>query len=198
MARALFHVAYWSVLVVSAQTYASPWQTATPAPGVAATQPSPFERRFQDLPPDDQRLFRALQEGVVEAERSRGATGRWPSVETLARKGVPPFAPDPIDRAGYTWKSVQTGLKVDYIGEPRAGSGREAFFAVIVEPDPGDPVDPQAVVDEIHHRLDDGRMIHVTLWTGPPLADAGEAFALLPPEKGYRQVLSSRAGEAGR
>jgi hypothetical protein len=184
VARAAFHIVYWSALFISAQTRAA-------GAGLAAEAPaSPFERRFQDLPGEDQRLFRGLQEGVVEAERARSATGRWPSVEALGRAGVPPFAPDPLDRARYTWQQVQTGPKVDYVGTPAPGSGREAFFAVIVEPDPGTPNDPLLRADEIHHRLGDGTMIHVSIWTGPPLAEAGEAFSLLPPEKGYRQVLA--------
>ncbi len=187
MARAAFHIVYWSALCISAQT------AALRAGAVAEAPASPFERRFQDLPAADQRLFRDLQEGVVEAERARSSTGRWPSVEELARAGVPPFAEDPIDRAGYRWRQVQTGPKVDYIGTPSplaGGAGREAFFAVILEPDPGTPADPLARADETHHRLGDGTMIHVTMWMGPPLADAGEAFSLLPPEKGYRQVLA--------
>jgi hypothetical protein len=203
VARAVFHILYWTALVISAETYAQRGAGAASAPtseGSAtsslvagtASSASPFERRFQDLPSADQRLFRALQEGVVEAERVRSTAGRWPGVEDLARAGVPPFARDPLDTAGFSWLFVQTGLKVDYVGTPRPGSGREAFFAVIVEPDPGDPVDPLAPVDEIHHRLGDGRMIHVTVWTGPPLADTGEAFSLLPPERGYRQVVAGR------
>ena len=195
VARALFHIAYWSALLVSAQTYVPPWR-ADAAP--VRREPSPFERRFQDLPPADQRIFRSLQEGVAEAERVRSATGRWPSVDTLATKGVPPFAPDPIDRARYAWLGVQTGTRVDYIGTPAVGSGREAFFAVIVEPEPGTAPDPLVSVDEVHHRLDDGTMIHVTLWMGPPLADTSEAFALLPPERGYRQVLSGTTGGTDR
>jgi hypothetical protein len=183
VARALFHIAYWSVLAISAEAHGAK------QPGVAAALSSPFERGFQDLAPADQRLFRASQEGVLEAERIRSASGRWPGVEALARAGVPPFAPDPIDRAGYTWQRVETGPKVDYIGVPRTGAGREAFFIVLVEPDPGTPKDPFAVTDETHHRLGDGTMIHVTFWMGPPLADTSEAVSLLPPERGYRQVL---------
>lgn len=182
VARALFFLGYGAVLAVSAEVGAK-------APGTAVPLSSPFERSFQDLPPADQRLFRAAQEGELEAERLRSSTGRWPSVETLARAGVPPFAPDPIDTAGYTWQRVETGVKVDYIGTPRAGSGREAFFIVLVEPDPGTPNDPLAPVDETHHRLGDGTMIHATYWMGPPLADTTEAFAILPPERGYKQVL---------
>ena len=183
VARVLFHIAYWSTLAVSAEAHDAK------QPRVAAALSSPFERSFQDLAPADQRLFRAAQEGVLEAERLRSATGRWPAVEALARAGVPPFAADPIDRAGYAWQRVQTGPKVDYIGVPRAGSGREAFYIVLVEPDPGTPNDPLAPVDETHHRLGDGTMIHVTYWMGPPLADTSEAFSLLPPELGFRQVL---------
>jgi hypothetical protein len=185
VARAVFHVVYWSALVISAQTYG-------PAGGAAAAAapPSPFERRFQDLPFADQRIFRSLQEGVAEAERLRSTTGRWPRAEDLARAGIPPFAADPIDRARYAWRSVETGTRVDYIGTPQAGSGRETFFALIAEPEPGTPADPLAPVDEIHHRLGDGAMIHVTIWTGPPLTEASEAVSFLPPEQGYRQVLA--------
>jgi hypothetical protein len=186
VARAVFHVLYWSALVVSAETSAKPQQ-----PSPASVVASPFERRFQDLPASDQRLFRALQEGVVEAERARSATGRWPSVAELAKVGVPPFTRDPLDTDGFTWRFVQTGPKADYIGVPGPGSKREAFFAVIVEPDPGEPTDPLAPVDEVHHRLGDGKMIHVTTWMGPPVSDTSEAFSLLPPEKGYRQVLAA-------
>ena len=185
VARALFHVAYWSALVLSAETYAP--RTAGAAPPAPA---SPFERRFQDLDPVDQRTFRAVEEGILEAERGRVATQRWPSVAALARDGVPPFAPDPLDRAGYTWQSVQTGLKTDYVGVPVPGSGRACFFVVIVEPEPGTPDDPLAREDEVHRRLAGGPMIHVSVWMGPPVASLREAFSSLPVEDGYRQVVA--------
>jgi hypothetical protein len=184
--RALFHVAYASALVLSAETY-----TAR-APGAApASLATPFERRFQDLASEDQRIFRSIQEGVVEAERVRSSSGRWPSADALARAGVPPFAPDPLDRARYAWQSVDAPQKASYLGVPAAGSGRACFFALIVEPDPGTPADPLAREDEIHHRLGDGTMIHVTVWMGPPLPDPRDALATLPVERGYRQVVSA-------
>jgi hypothetical protein len=192
VARALFHIAYWSALVLSAETYAGGGAAASSAPA-----PSPFERRFQDLAPADQRIFRGVQEGIVEAERARSSSGRWPSAAELGRAGVPPFAPDPIDRARYAWQSVHTGVKTDYIGVPAEGSGRECFFVIIVEPDPGTPDDPLMREDEIHHRLGGGTMIHVTVWMGPPLVDTREAFSLVPVERGYRQVLAAAPG-AGR
>jgi hypothetical protein len=133
-------------------------------------------------------MFRAAQEGVLEAERIRSATGRWPTAEALARDGVPPFAPDPIDGAGFVWQSVAGGIKADYVGTPRADSGRDAFIVILTEPDPGTPIDPQAQVDETHHRLLDGTMIHVTYWMGPPISDLSEPFSLLPPER-WKQVF---------
>ncbi len=184
VARALFHIVFWSALVISAQTYAPGTAGAAPSPS------SPFERRFQDLPFSDQRIFREISEGVAEAERMRSTTGRWPTADDLARLSVPPFAPDPLDRAGYAWRSLQTGNKADYIGTPSPASGRETFVVIIAEPDPGTPNDPRQPVDEVHHRLGDGTMIHVTVWTGPPLPDAREAVGVLPVEKGYRQVLA--------
>jgi hypothetical protein len=186
VARALFHIVFWSALVVSAET-----NRPMASGSATAAQASPFERRFLDLSSLDQRLYRSIQEGVVEAESIRAATGRWPSVEALAGAGVPPFAPDPIDRAGYAWRFVETGLRANYIGTPAGSSGRDAFFVVIVEPEPGTPDDPLAKPDEVHHRLRHGPMIHVTVWMGPPLADVNEAVALLPPERGYRQAVGA-------
>jgi hypothetical protein len=180
VARAIFHVVYWSALVASAETYA-------PASAASAAAPSPFERRFQDLDPADQRVFRSLREGVAEAERRRSATGRWPSAEELAREGIPPFAPDPIDRARRGWTTAASGTAVNYLGIP-AEAG-PAFLVLIVEPDPGTPPDPLAQVDEIHHRLDDGTMIHVTVWMGPG-ANPREVVTVPPPEKGWRQIVA--------
>jgi hypothetical protein len=184
VARAIFHVLYWSALVVSAETYAP----ATSAAG-ASTAPSPFERRFQDLDPEGQRVFRSLREGVAEAERRRSSSGRWPTAEELGREGIPPFAPDPIDRTRRTWTSSAAGTAVNYLGTPADGP---AFLMLVVEPDPGTAPDPLAQVDEIHHRLDDGTMIHVTVWMGPG-GDPREVVTVPPPEKGWRQIVAGTA-----
>lgn len=187
VARAAFHIVYWSALVVSAQTH----DPARPAAALISDTPSPFERRMTDLAPGDQRLYRAVREGIVEAERRRSSTGRWPSAADLAREGVPPFAVDPIDHAGYTWSFVQTGAAVNYVGTPSASSKREAFIAILAEPDPGTAIDPNAQVDEVHHRLAGGMMIHATVWMGPPLAP-GRALTVLAPDQGYKQIFGGR------
>lgn len=183
VARAFFHIAYWSALAVSAQTYA-------PSRAIAA-EPSPFEVTFQDLDPADQRLYRALREGLAEAERRRSASGRWPSSPDLAREGVPPFAPDPIDRARHAWTSAQRGTVLNYAGTPDAASGKQTLLAIVTEPDPGTAPDPGAQVDDVHHRLDDGTMIHVTVWIGPGL-DTREAAGVVAPDQGWRQIMVSK------
>jgi hypothetical protein len=188
VARAAFHIVFWSALFVSAQT--SPSAGAAPNDKPVA---SPYERRFQDLPFADQRTFRSVQEGLAEAERLRATSGAWPTVEELARRGVPPFAPDPLDRARYTWRFFHAGPNVDYVGTPDASSGREAFFVILAEPDPGTLDDPRARVDEVHHRLQNGPMIHAYIWMGPPLANVTAAFSVLPVENGYRQILTGQA-----
>ena len=191
VARAAFHIVYWSALLVSAQTY-----DPRGPESVIGGAPSPFERRYQDLDAADQRLFRAVQEGATEAERRRSASGRWPSADELAREGVPPFTADPIDRARYAWSFVRTGTAVNYVGTPAADAGREAFVLLITEPDPGTPQDPLAVEDEVHHRLTDGTMIHVAVWTGPPLGQRSTAVSVLAPDQGYKQVMATSGAPA--
>jgi len=55
----------------------------------------PYQQLIQEASGGEQRIFRELQEGLLEAERMRAATGDWPDVAALAAEGVPPFAPDP-------------------------------------------------------------------------------------------------------
>lgn len=182
VARAAFHILYWSALVISAETY------APGASSAAAVQRSPFAVAFQDLDPEGQRLYRAVREGIAEAERRREASGRWPRVEDLAREGVPPFAPDPIDRARYAWSFAQRGPVVNYVGAPVTG---KTFLVLIAEPDPGTAPDPGAVVDEVHHRLADGTMIHVNVWIGPGISTR-DAVAVVPVEDGWREITAGR------
>jgi hypothetical protein len=179
VARAMFHVVFWSAFVMFGHA---------PSAGADAAA-LPFETRFSTLDAADQRMFRLVQEGIVEAEARRGRTGSWPTPEALAEAGVPPFAKDPIDRAGYTWRVATARGLVNYVGEPRAGSGRRPFQVVVTEPVPGTPPDPQVKEDEIHHRLADGTMIHVGTWMGPSLEGVRLPTASPSPDQGFRQVL---------
>jgi hypothetical protein len=176
--KALFHVGYWSLFVVFAHPRAA-----------AADAMLPFERRLSDLDAEGQRMVSNIREGVVEAEARRSKTGSWPLPEVLAGAIIPPFAADPLDRAGYQWRLVEGKGAVNYVGVPREGSGKDTFVVVITEPAPGTPPDPQVKEDEIHHRLANGTMIHVGTWTGPRVEASRLPLVAPNPDEGFRQVL---------
>jgi hypothetical protein len=143
------------------------------------------EVAFASLAPADQRMFRASLEGLGEAEDVRSRTRTWPTVEALAARGIPPFAADPLDRAGYAWRMLRDGTLINYIGTPAASAG-PTFVISVLEPDPGTAPDPQVETDESHHRLGDGTMLHVSIWTGS--RTLGVAMATPPFEDGWRRI----------
>jgi hypothetical protein len=142
----------------------------------------PYQRLFRGLGGDDQRLFRELQEGLLEAENVRSSTRRWPAPGTLAARGIPPFA-DAAGRGGrrlYRWQLRQEGLIVNYLGIP-ADRRDPAFLLLVQEPDAGAPADGSQATDEVHHRLADGTLLHVSVWLRQAMAAAGRAGAAGPP-----------------
>lgn len=177
------------------------------AGGGAARDLMPYQRLFRSLGGEDQRLFRELQEGLLEAENARSSARRWPLPEALAAQGIPPFA-DPPGRAGrrrYRWQLREAGLIVNYLGVP-ADRRDPAFLLLVQEPDPlapaagvafpapgGMPAGGAAAVagslpaapamDEMHHRLADGTLLHVSTWMRdvrfgfPALAEGGAGGA---------------------
>lgn len=133
-------------------------------PGTANRNLLPFQVLVRDRPPTEQRMFRELQEGLLEAETRRSSTGAWPAVPVLADEGIPPFALDPtVKGTRYDWSLTQDGPIVNYLGIPRQ-SNAPAWLVVIREPEPGVPPD-QTFEDEEHHRLITGVMLHVSTWT---------------------------------
>ena len=138
--------------------------TATPRGGNAnKRQLLPFQALIQDRPSAEQRMFRELQEGLLEAERRRADRGTWPAVSSLAGDGIPPFALDPTAKEGrYDWHLLASGTLVNYLGLPQRPDA-PAWLLVVQEPEPGAPPDP-AREDEEHHRLITGVMLHVSTW----------------------------------
>ena len=104
----------------------------------------PYQQLIRDAAPAEQRVFRELQEGLLEAERIRSQTGHWPDVSTLAAEGIPPFAEDPTQKVEYTWSSVRQDWVTNYLGVP-ADATQRAWVLVILEPEPGAPPDPRTV-----------------------------------------------------
>jgi hypothetical protein len=186
--KVVFHILFWSAIVVGIERSQSAASAAPPT--------LPGEIAFRDIPSSEQRMFRELQEGLLEAESRRAADKRWPTVEALAAAGAPPFAPDPIDHAHYRWSLAQRDVVINYRGVP-ADPKAPSFLLVALEPDPGAPIDPTAVPDEIHHRLADGTMLHVSIWKGPRLPDGVVAYP--PADRGWLRIAfgGSQASPSG-
>src|SRR5579863_4854269 len=175
----------------------------------------PYQRLFRTLGGEDQRLFRELQEGLIEAENARSAARSWPAPAALAAQGIPPFADVPArgGRRRYRWELRQEGLIVNYLGVP-ADRRDPAFLLLVQEPDPqvpaaggaspaggGMPASGAAAgsgtslaaqaTDEIHHRLADGPLLHVSTWMRePPAGGPGGAAS------GAGTALGARGGIA--
>ena len=149
----------------------------------------PYQKLVADSPPVEQRTFRDLQEGLLEAERIRATTGRWPDIAALEAEGIPPFASDPTRKGPtYKWTSVRQDWTTNYVGVPSDPSS-PAWTLVILEPAPGEPLDP-APNDETHHRLPDGTTLHVTIWTIPEHSRrSGFAALRLPQNEGWTQLM---------
>jgi hypothetical protein len=149
----------------------------------------PFQNLVRDAPPAEQRMFRELREGLLEAERARATSGRWPDAAALAAQGIPPFAPDPTRKdATYRWTTLVQGTTVNYVGIPSTPSA-SAWLLLVIEPEAGAPPDP-APDDETHHRLPDGTTLHVSIWQVPEKSRAtGFAVTPLPQNEGWTQWL---------
>jgi hypothetical protein len=148
----------------------------------------PFQVLIQDRPPIEQRMFRELQEGLLEAETRRADRGTWPAVASLAADGIPPFALDPTAKGGpYDWRLMASGTLVNYLGLPKRPDA-PAWLVLVQEPEPGAPPDP-AREDEEHHRLITGDMLHVSTWVR---ADARVANRITraPQAEGWTQLYA--------
>ena len=123
----------------------------------------PFQALIRDRAPIEQRMFRELQEGLLEAEIRRVDARAWPPPVALAADGIPPFALDPTAKGGpYDWQLLTNGMFVNYLGIPQRPEA-PAWLVLVQEPDPKGPPDP-AREDEEHHRLPTGEMLHVSFW----------------------------------
>ncbi|MAE72181.1 MAG: hypothetical protein CME06_17140 [Gemmatimonadetes bacterium] len=158
------------------------------AKGGTAAALFPFQTRFRDLSPTDQRMFRQVGEGLVEALLLRSVEGEFPSAQTLRSDGVPPFAAHPLDDGAYRWTLDVDGNLIRYHGA--ATLNRNSFLIVIAEPDPRAP-DPShramRSIDSLHRRLDDGTILDVGIWmrAGPP----PEPISALPMTQGWSQIV---------
>jgi hypothetical protein len=148
----------------------------------------PFQVLFRDLPDAEQRMFREMQEGALEAIRLRAADGTWPAAEKLAGDGIPPFAAAAVDKSPMRWTLRNAGLLFQYVGVATQPERPQAFMIFIQEPDPtsGEKAVP-SVVDEEHQTLPDGTLLHVTYWKGSRESVA-PSIILEPAMDGWLQI----------
>ena len=146
----------------------------------------PFQKLIADCTSDEQRLFRELQEGLIEAEAARSSANSWPTPQALADEGIPPFAPDPTQRSRYEWRLIQSGTLVNYLGIPDAAN-QPAWLVLVQEPDPGVPPD-QNFEDEEHHRLAGGAMLHVSAWMHIDGREIPVRVTRMPQAEGWTQL----------
>lgn len=158
------------------------------SPATAGPSFTPTQTLFRDLSAPDQRMFRAMHEGLLEAENARASTGAWPNPAALSQQGVPPFTADAITRDAYVWTLRQDGTLINYIGRPKAG-GLPAFLIYVLEPTPGAPADP-APVDELHHQLANGDKLHVSIWRHTDGSRVPDALVGVPEARGWMQLMS--------
>jgi hypothetical protein len=180
-------VAVVIVAVVGVYLASTVWNTGSES--VRSGDLMPYQVLMRDRPSDEQRIFRELQEGLLEAERVRSTSGGWPSPGALADQGIPPFAPDPTRATSYVWSVIQRGVFVNYRGTPRI-TGAPAWLLLIQEPDRGAPPD-LSPEDEEHHRLSDGAVLHVSMWIHPEGTELASRLVSLPQVEGWTQL---RAG----
>lgn len=165
VARAAFHIVFWSAVAIGVERGAG---SRVAQPAATDRAPAPGEVALGDLPAAEQQVYRELRAAVPELERLRATSGAWPSV---AR-----------------WRVLREGTVTNYLGLPEASTGGSTFVLVFVEPEPGIPVDPGAVTDELHHRLADGTLLHVSIWNAPGARDLAAPLAAPAPEDGWRRV----------
>jgi len=176
------------------------WLYLASALGDARTTRSnllPYQAVMQNRPEADQRMFRELQEALLEAERLRSTDGAWPGVAALADQGVPPFAADPTARSAvFHWQLLRSGPLVNYLGIPDR-PGVPAWLLLAQEPEPGVPPD-QTFEDEEHNKLLDGTMLHVSTWSYADGMHVTPKLVRVPQVEGWTQLYAIGPGRISK
>jgi hypothetical protein len=144
----------------------------------------PYQTLARTLPEADQNVFRAIRQGLLEAEAQRARLARWPQPSALASAGVAPFSDD----AAFAWHQFTQGVAVSYLGVP-SDPAASAWLLTIQEPEPNAPPDPSPNDDE-HHRLPDGTTLHIYVWMHQYGGRVKAAFVAQPQADGWTQVFS--------
>ncbi len=135
----------------------------------------PYQTLAATLPDADQQQFRAIREGLLPLESERARSGAWPDAA-------------PASGSGYRWSLFRQGAIVNYFGQP-ADASQPAWLLEIQEPEPGMPPDPSPTDDE-HHRLPDGTVLHIYVWSHALGAQLTPALVRQPQSAGWTEVFN--------
>jgi hypothetical protein len=127
--------------------------------GETPSGPPDWVRPLSALTAAQQARHAELRKALLEAEKAP-----WPP---SLREGFP---------------LSKQGFYVNYVGE----ADGLRWLVLVVEPDPRLPPDPSPLDDE-HHRLSDGRMLHVSVWTQPLTEAKPQNVVAWPAAEGWTQ-----------
>lgn len=165
-----------AVVVLAVAVYLALKSSALETPGTASLLP--YQELVATLVGADQAMFADLTKQMVDVEALRAADGQWPDAGRLK------------SLTGFTWTASREGYFQNYLATPAADASSAAWLLVIQEPDPQAPIDP-APNDETHHRLPDGTVLHVSIWTHRFGAQIDRRFVRQPERTGWTQVLTA-------
>lgn len=146
----------------------------------------PYQTLVRDLVSSDQATFGDLQKNLIEVEALRARTGRWPEGATITLAAEERIGAAPA--SSYKWIGSREGFFLNYLAVPSDDVSAAAWLLVIQEPDPAAVPDP-AQNDEEHHRLPDGTVLHVSIWTHRFGEQVAREFVRQPQTAGWTQVL---------
>jgi len=165
-----------AMVVVAIAIYLALKSSALESPGAASLLP--YQELVATLVGADQATFAVLTRQMIDVEGLRAAEGRWPDAGRLT--SLP----------GFTWTASREGYFLNDLATPAADAAAAAWLLVIQEPDPQAPPDP-APNDETHHRLPDGTVLHVSIWTHRFGGQIDRRFVRQPERSGWTQVLTA-------
>jgi hypothetical protein len=148
----------------------------------------PFQMLARDLVSSDQAIFTTLKQCLLDAEAARASAGRWPDAAALVSLPRNTAGADSGSSEGFTWRAQTQGVITHYVGLPAQDVSAPAWMIAIREPEPGVPTDT-APNDEEHHRLPDGTVLHVSIWTHRFGGQVDPKFVAQPEAAGWTQVL---------
>ena len=148
----------------------------------------PFQVLIENRPSGDQRMFRDLQEGLIEAETRRTVTGRWPRGRGAGRRRRAAVRPRSDGEGRALRLDARAERHVRQLSRHPRQPNAPAWLLLVLEPDPAAPPDP-AREDEEHHKLTTGVMLHVSTWTR---ADGRAANRIIraPQSEGWTQLYA--------